>query len=79
MSKIYYSQMAHTRLCEKNTNNDILWNYHHVVWTKQYKEKRVLSRSERTQIYNDSKKFGVDGFHKLYKKYVFPNEPKWFK
>ena len=79
VSKYIKSQKAHTRLCELNSDNDVVWNYHHTVWAKQYNEKRVLSRSERTQIYNDSKKFGVGGVHKLYKKYVFPNEPKWFK
>ena len=53
------SQIAHTKLCTKNSSDDIKWNYHHAVWVKQYNEKRILTKSERRKIYNDAVKFGV--------------------
>ena len=76
MKSLIRSQKAHTRLCSKNSNNDVKWNYHHAVWVKQYNEKRILTKSERKKIYKDAVKFAGKDTASFLKRHALV-EPKF--
>ena len=52
LSKFQLSQMAHKRLSRRDTGSKSL--YHLNVFSKQSRLKRILSQSERQQIYKNS-------------------------